>query len=447
MLADDLRFAWSLCALTIGSLYVFRTRLQAKFRVQDIKFRTQRNLLIVTDPGDDADDAAAIQFLSQSCTGCTLHCVLTTGQTTQRLRVLEHIFSDNFASGVWRAIAGTNEIELHHGGRIVVWLGRSTARKLNATAPPGHRAMLAATAAEPTLSGIRFHGVLLIAPPAGLRISTAQVASGAPVIIVGDDSGGSVNTGNGLAGRDAAECASNMTVLRNAGAVFVGTARLKHFPFVPRGVLGNSGANTFHGTGSGAGADMVYPRRLQQLVFDTTRNFLCGPRPAELTPSLQARAARTNRDQLWQLFSAVCGATAKPVPDAQSLSHARRYMAMFGTEIRHGDGARACKAVDEDADGVWATAEIVQMTFELLGTRLVDGFDGVPLQRYERPVQASAFVKRVGSHPDAPLMPAYDLVGAILLVRPDLVPGVICGDENACDEVRKLGRLGRKRCA
>ena len=117
---DAVRFAWSLCALAIGSLYVLRTRTREKRRAQDPKSRTRRNLLIVTDPGDDADDPAAIQYLARHCTRCTLHCVITTGQTTQRLRVLEHIFADNFASGAWRAIPGTNEIDLSHGGRIVV---------------------------------------------------------------------------------------------------------------------------------------------------------------------------------------------------------------------------------------------------------------------------------------------------------------------------------------
>ena len=103
------------------------------------------------------------------------------------------------------------------------------------------------------------------------------------------------------------------------------------------------------------------------------------------------------------------------------------------------------KKADKDGDGIMATAEIVQMAYELLGTRLVDGLDGVPLQRYERPVQASSFLKRVENHPDAPLIPAYDLVGAILLVRPDLASGVVRGDDDACDELRKLGRLGKKR--
>ena len=190
---------------------------------------------------------------------------------------------------------------------------------------------------------------------------------------------------------------------------------------------------------------MAYPRRLQQLIFNTTRDFLCGPRPAELAPSLQARVARTNRDQLWQLFSTVCGATTKPPPDAQSLAHARRYMAMVGTGISYREETCSCEAAGEDGDGIMATAEIAQMTYELLGARLVDGPDGIPLQRYERPVQASAFLKRVKNHPDAPLVPAYDLVGAILLLRPDLASGVVRGDDDACDELRKLGRLGKKR--
>lgn len=242
------------------------------------------------------------------------------------------------------------------------------------------------------------------------------------VVVVGDPGAQSVNTGKGLADQDADASASNFKYLDESAQGSV--------HYLPSATLRKIVYNS--------GTVMQYPAELRSAIITLCKSFLVDARPWNLPPLLQARIAGVNAESLLEIMKKVKGVAYEPQADSQSTRDAERFMTAVENRKLGSENVEVFRETKEA--GVEHTARIVQMVYDLLGVRLVDNLDGIPLQKHEDPAEALQKFQDVlrDGGTELPLIPCYDVTGARLLLHQDLIEGFVNNDQQTIKQVSEL---------
>ena len=250
-----------------------------------------KNIVIVSDFGDDPDDgAAAAEYLLKPYDH--IHIVVTTGDTCERIKIFHHLFTEWFenktlidmGNGIYKNI---------HGTEIVLIAGIDTARKINVGVPDNSGGChIFWTHYDSIMFDDNTFDMLVLAPLDGILLP--ETFKPCNTVVVGSNPKSqlpkSINTGSGMKGSQLNILEYNFEIL-NKNSENITYLTSEHI----RKVAPKFNVNNI----------MTYPLQLQEQCWDVISKFLLGPRPTHLPPGVLKRIGYANATTLKDICNAI----------------------------------------------------------------------------------------------------------------------------------------------